>query len=357
MKMKINLEPEPEDPQDIKSKTNSGSAFMTTDKSGLYFSVLSIFVVQAVIIYSTMNNSNNMNLQQIPSTTKIYNYQNEVYLPLPFNSIIINIFRFFLRIPNEAGVVILASLYTFISTFLFRKVLRVLKLSKYANPITCIYLIYPFSRITSCCIASRDILLLILIYLSIILYHQNQYIVLNFILLLASITSTEGIILYIAAALSYTFRNTIVTFIYTIQIYPVYLLQVKMGFQTLLLPNFIEYLKFFITSISYVRETNGILEYILISIFGILFIWFHSPYAFVLSFLFWLNGLVLSISTDIVRGMTIPLTLSLIGFSSLITPRLRFALYASSVLFLIPAVFHASLPFIQFQPSKDELVN
>lgn len=354
--MKLNKEPEPDNPQDPDSKQQNLSVFANSSWSDLIFGLLAIIVVQSSFIYAATQNLNEFFIQQIPKDSKIITYTNNRLKIAPLNSIIIKILQFFIRIPIEAFVILLSTAYTFISTYLFRKVLQILKLSKYSNALTLVFMIFPTIRITYHTNASRDVLFLCFILYSIILFHQSRFILLNFTLFLASTTVTEGLLLYISAALAISIMNPLKSIILAIQIYPVYLLQINIGLRTLLLPKLFEILDFYIKRIITVRETNAILEMIIIAILGVLGLFFVSKYAFFVGMSLLFVSICSPTSFGAERLLSLTITLGLIGFAKFISPRMKFAIYIGFILYFIPTVFFTSIQLYHWPSPADPFV-
>ena len=219
-----------------------------------------------------------------------------------------------------------------------------MRLGRFTNSLSCLLLLYPLELRIQLCYLSRETLLLILIMYSLILFQQKRFYLLTFVIFLASLTTEIGILLYIPYFICFLhnkqlFNSLLLSLSFSLTSYFVR----KIGFYPIMSDNnLINAFKYFVKSISEHREAEGILQTIILPILGCINTFWVSFPAALITALIILESMFKSNSTALAAAI-IPQVLSLIGFSFMMTPRIKIGVYFATFFFLLPVISFAAL--------------
>jgi hypothetical protein len=336
----MELEPDPDNPRDYESRLSINLVFRYNVKGDVFFSAAACIQNLIILLIVFLKRSARMITSHIPRTCQLPYISNSKLHMFPLNSVIFSFLKFKLGINSTVIVIIFSSLYALIGMYLFRNMLFTLRLSKYINALSALFLIFPLEHIVQQALASRDSLMLIFIFAAVIQYQLGKPILLNVSLLLASLTGPQGAVLFIGFIFGFFFTKkqwqgllTTCTFILAA------FLSREIGFNHFtggLLPKFKE----FAASISTHREAEGIIQMIIIPLFGALT-------SFNISKPIMINALLLIIislygpTANGMRTAAIAQIISFAGLSFAMSPRIKNGVYTASVFFLVPLIYIA----------------
>ena len=330
---------EPDFPFDYENKKSD--VFRAHIFSDLVFSSINVLETISIIAFSLYQNENVNLYVHLPSTNRIFQISKHDLCPL--NSLFLSIFKYYFNFSDQVIIALISTLYSFLVMYLFRNMLYSLKLGRFANALSCVLLIYPLHLHIQSVYIAREVLLLILVMYSIILYQQNKFWQLCVVVFLSSLTTEGGILLYFAFFIAYlvekrSLNAALLSFLFIISFY----LGNTIGFFSMLYTGLFAKFAEFSHNIASKREAESILQMILIPLLGCFNIYSisYAP-AFITSF-FIIQSMFRTNSSE-VSSAIIPQVLSLIGYSYLMTPRVKIGVFIASFIFLYPLIDAASV--------------
>ena len=320
---------EPDLPFDYENKKSD--VFRGHFISDLIFSTMNALETTLIFAYSLYNNSNSNFYVHLPSTNRIQELLNFNICPL--NSLFLSFFKYCFNLSDQVLIACFGTLYSFLTMYLFRNMLYSLRLGRFTNALSFVLFIYPLEMHIQFIYVSREILLLIFIMYSIILYQQANFWLLTIIIFLSPFITEGGIILSVAYSISYLLeKKNIKAFFLSFLFILSFSLTRKIGFFNMmkngLITRLMEESRLMLTH----RQAECILQMIILPLLGCFNMFSISFAPSLITLFFIIKSLFKNNSTELASAI-IPQVLSLVGYSYLMTPRVKIGVVISSLCF------------------------